>query len=226
MQHICPNYAWRLDLNSTVRRYTMTFQTWSLLALLSMAWCKKCDDIIKIYITVQDSRSSSPSSSPNQGHCVVFLGKTLIKFSPSASLHPCIGWFPLSSTEASFVLLWPQSLLGCRPEEREKQHRAGTHAPSQYKKIFYREPLPRREGWFLTVSIPSTTGSMNIVTPPPPPLRSEIPNCPTLPLPLNSKIINPSSPLEFLISFFRPFGNPLECLQLLTNGKLALSPSA
>ena len=32
------------------------------------------------------SRSSSPGSIPDQGHCVVFLGKTL--YSHSASLHP------------------------------------------------------------------------------------------------------------------------------------------
>ena len=33
-----------------------------------------------------DSRSSDPVLSPGQGHCVVFLGKTL--YSHSASLHP------------------------------------------------------------------------------------------------------------------------------------------
>ena len=32
------------------------------------------------------SGSSGPGSSPGQGHCVVFLGKTL--YSHSASLHP------------------------------------------------------------------------------------------------------------------------------------------
>ena len=32
------------------------------------------------------SESSGPGSSPGQGHCVVFLGKTL--YSHSASLHP------------------------------------------------------------------------------------------------------------------------------------------
>ena len=32
------------------------------------------------------SRSSGPGSSPGQGHCVVFLGKTLS--SHNASLHP------------------------------------------------------------------------------------------------------------------------------------------
>ena len=33
-----------------------------------------------------DYGSSGPGSSPGQGHCVVFLGKTL--YSQSASLHP------------------------------------------------------------------------------------------------------------------------------------------
>ena len=33
-----------------------------------------------------DSRSSDPVLSPGQGHCVVFLGKTL--YSHSAYLHP------------------------------------------------------------------------------------------------------------------------------------------
>ena len=33
-----------------------------------------------------NSRSSGPGSNPGQGHCVVFLGKTL--YSHSASLHP------------------------------------------------------------------------------------------------------------------------------------------
>ena len=32
------------------------------------------------------SKSSGPGSSPDRGHCVVFLGKTL--HSHSASLHP------------------------------------------------------------------------------------------------------------------------------------------
>ena len=35
---------------------------------------------------ISDSGSSRPGSSPGQGHCVVFLGKTLN--SHSASLHP------------------------------------------------------------------------------------------------------------------------------------------
>ena len=37
-------------------------------------------------VCVLDCGSSSPGSSPGQGHCVVFLGKTL--YSQSASLHP------------------------------------------------------------------------------------------------------------------------------------------
>ena len=39
-----------------------------------------------LMVSVLDSGSSSPGSSPGQGHCVVFLGKTLS--SHSASLHP------------------------------------------------------------------------------------------------------------------------------------------
>ena len=37
-------------------------------------------------VSVLDSGSGGPGSSPGQGHCVVFLGKTL--YSHSASLHP------------------------------------------------------------------------------------------------------------------------------------------
>ena len=37
-------------------------------------------------VGVLDSRSSDLVLSPGQGHCVVFLGKTL--YSHSASLHP------------------------------------------------------------------------------------------------------------------------------------------
>ena len=42
-------------------------------------------------VNVLGSGSSGPGSSPGQGHCVVFLGKTL--YSHSASLHPdvCMG---------------------------------------------------------------------------------------------------------------------------------------
>ena len=37
-------------------------------------------------VSALDSRSGGPGSSPGQGHCVVFLGKTL--YSHGASLHP------------------------------------------------------------------------------------------------------------------------------------------
>ena len=37
-------------------------------------------------VSVLDSGASAPGSSPGQGHCVVFLGKTL--YSHGASLHP------------------------------------------------------------------------------------------------------------------------------------------
>ena len=42
-----------------------------------------CSDI---FASALDSKSGGPGSSPGQGHCVVFLGKTL--YSHSASLHP------------------------------------------------------------------------------------------------------------------------------------------
>ena len=38
-----------------------------------------------LMVSVRDSGSSGPGSSPGRGHCVVFLGKTL--YSYSASLH-------------------------------------------------------------------------------------------------------------------------------------------
>ena len=37
-------------------------------------------------VSALDFESSGPGLSPGQGHCVVFLGKTL--YSHSASLHP------------------------------------------------------------------------------------------------------------------------------------------
>ena len=53
-----------------------------------------------LVVSALDSRSGGPGSSPGQGHCVVFLGKTL--YSHSASLHPgvqmvtskCVGGNP------------------------------------------------------------------------------------------------------------------------------------
>ena len=41
-----------------------------------------------LMVSVLDSRSSGPSSSPGWGHCVVFLSKTL--YSHGASLHPSV----------------------------------------------------------------------------------------------------------------------------------------
>ena len=40
---------------------------------------------VSLMVSVLDSGSSGPGSSPGWGHCVVFLGKTL--YSHSASLH-------------------------------------------------------------------------------------------------------------------------------------------
>ena len=39
-----------------------------------------------LMVSAFDSRSGGAGSSPGQGHCVMFLGKTL--YSHSASLHP------------------------------------------------------------------------------------------------------------------------------------------
>ena len=39
-----------------------------------------------LMVSAFDSGANAPGSSPGQGHCVVFLGKTL--YSQSASLHP------------------------------------------------------------------------------------------------------------------------------------------
>jgi len=39
-------------------------------------------------VSALDSGSSGPRSSPDLGHCVVFLGKTLNYNSHSASIHP------------------------------------------------------------------------------------------------------------------------------------------
>ena len=44
-----------------------------------------------LMVSVLNSRVSRPGSSPDQGHCVVFLGKTL--YSHNASLHRGINGF-------------------------------------------------------------------------------------------------------------------------------------
>ena len=41
---------------------------------------------VGLIVTALDFGASGPGSSPGQGHCVVFLAKTL--YSHSASLHP------------------------------------------------------------------------------------------------------------------------------------------
>ena len=41
-------------------------------------------------VSLLDSGSSGPGSCPGQGHCVVFLGKTL--YSHGASLHQVYKW--------------------------------------------------------------------------------------------------------------------------------------
>ena len=43
-------------------------------------------------VSALDSRSGGPGSSPGQGHCVVFLGKTL--YSHSGSLTQVYKWVP------------------------------------------------------------------------------------------------------------------------------------
>ena len=45
--------------------------------------CGRCSGLM---VSTLDSGSKGPGSSPHQGHCVVFLDKTL--YSDSASLHP------------------------------------------------------------------------------------------------------------------------------------------
>ena len=54
----------------------------------------RCSDLM---VSAPVSRSSGPGSSPGQGHCVVFLGKTL--YSHGASLHPGVqmGTFELDA---------------------------------------------------------------------------------------------------------------------------------
>ena len=39
-------------------------------------------------VRVLESGSSGPGSGPGQGHCVVFLGKTIYRYSQGAFLHP------------------------------------------------------------------------------------------------------------------------------------------
>ena len=50
-------------------------------------------DTVATVVSAPDSGSRGPGLSPGQqGHCVVFLGKTL--YSHSTSLHPGVKWVP------------------------------------------------------------------------------------------------------------------------------------
>ena len=68
-----------------------------------------------------------------------------------------------------------------------------------------------------------TMGGMSILTPP---LPSEIPKCLSPPCPPNSKIANPPSPPEFSTFVSDPLEFLFVCLNLQTNEKLSLFPSA
>ena len=56
-------------------------------------------------VRVLNSGSSGPGSSPDRGHCVVFLGKTLACNSQSASLHPGVQ-MGTSKFNAGLTLQW------------------------------------------------------------------------------------------------------------------------
>ena len=77
-------------------------------------------------------------------------------------------------------------------------------------------------GWFQKISIPYH-GWHEFFNPP---LPSEIPKCLSPPCPPNSKIANPPSPPEFSTFVSDPLEFLFVCLNLQTNEKLALFPSA
>ena len=77
-------------------------------------------------------------------------------------------------------------------------------------------------GWFQKISIPYH-GWHEYFNPP---LPSEIPKCLSPPCPPNSKIANPPSPPEFSTIVSDPLEFLFVCLNLQTNEKLALFPSA
>ena len=79
-----------------------------------------------------------------------------------------------------------------------------------------------KNGWFQKISIPYH-GWHEYFNPP---LPSEIPKCLSPPCPPNSKIANPPSPPEFSTFFSDPLEFLFVCLNLQTNEKLALFPSA
>ena len=82
--------------------------------------------------------------------------------------------------------------------------------------------FPYCNGWFQKISIPYH-GWHEYFNPP---LPSEIPKCLSPPCPPNSKITNPSSPPEFSTFVSDPLEFLFVCLNLQTNEKLALFPSA
>ena len=55
-------------------------------------------------VSALDSGSNSPSSSPDRGHCVVSLGKTL--YSHSTSLHPGVQMGTGELMLAEVTLTW------------------------------------------------------------------------------------------------------------------------
>ena len=68
-------------VNSLIAGYTLNSQlTDRLSGLVEQAWS------LRPHGWVLDSGGSGPGSGPGQGHCVVFLGKTL--YSNGASLYP------------------------------------------------------------------------------------------------------------------------------------------
>ena len=57
-----------------------------------------------LMVSALDSGSNGPGSSPGQGHCVVFSGKTI--YSHSASLHPGVQMGTSKYTGGSPVMDW------------------------------------------------------------------------------------------------------------------------
>ena len=91
-----------------------------------------------------------------------------------------------------------------------------------HSKLAKTTKLPEYNGWFQKISIPYH-GWHEYFNPP---LPSEIPKCLSPPCPPNSKIANPPSPPEFSTFVSDPLEFLFVCLNLQTNEKLALFPSA
>ena len=56
-----------------------------------------------LMVSARDSGASGPGSSPDRGHCVVFLGKTL--YSHSASLHPGVEMVPAMTVTMTMTII-------------------------------------------------------------------------------------------------------------------------